>query len=93
MNITAENLSNTLLKEKKKLEQNIIKNHMKNIEKKILVSSNIGLDYCWYSVDNHYKYTNLIEKIVKQLEKKKFAVRVFIKDNAYALQIIWMNHF
>lgn len=94
MNIQAERLRNNLLKEKKHLEKKYLLSHLKNIEKKILVSNSVGVDYTWYSINkNHYKYDNdfIISQIINTIEKKKFGLRIFIKNEHYLIQIIWFN--
>lgn len=94
MNIEAEKLQNELLKEKRILENKYLLDHIKNIEKKILVSNSVGIDYAWYSLNKtHFKYNtqNIITKIISILEKQNFALRVFSKNQYYLIQIIWYN--
>ena len=88
MNLNGKHVKNIIGLEKKKLINKIVQSHIQNIEKKIIIASNSGYDYIWYSIKQDFKYdTNeYIYDIIQLLEKNKFYVRLF---EPCLMQIIW----
>ena len=86
--MNANDISNPLLKHKKRQLREEIQRHIDNIYKKIHYSSNMGYDYIWYNIDSSYALNIelLCTYIMKELIKNEFEIRLF---DPYLLQILW----
>ena len=92
MNLKGNQLSSILKTEYDKNLATHVNSVILSIENKIIIATRSGIDFVWFEIPSHYKYTDdeVCANVVKILEQNHFYVRLFeTKNKTNVVQVIW----